>query len=71
VTGFYAFQVQDDELFGVPIEPDGRQIKTFQLGPVLAYDMPQYQSSMKVKAITSLETINTVKSWGFGLIKKF
>lgn len=28
VTGFFAFQVEDDELLGVPIPPDGRRVKS-------------------------------------------
>ena len=50
MTGFYAFQVEDDELLGVPIPPDGRRLKNFQLGPILNYDMPERMASVKVKA---------------------
>ena len=68
-----AFQVQDDELFGVPIPPDGRRTKNAQLGPILNYDIPVHNSSIKVKALTTVLTENTVKSWAvvFGWIKKF
>jgi len=70
VTGFYAWQSEDDELFGVPIPPDGRRIKVFQIGPILNYDIPG--SSMKVKALFTGPVENGVKSWGvaFGWVKK-
>ena len=73
VTGFYAFQVEDDELFGVPIPPDGRRLKISSLGPIVAFDMPTYNSSVKVKALTTLLTENTVRSWAvvFSWFKKF
>jgi hypothetical protein len=73
ITGFYASQVEDDELFGVPIPPDGRRTKNAQLGPILNFDMPANNSSVKVKALTTVLTENTVKSWAviFGWFKKF
>ena len=39
VTGFYAVQVEDDRLFGVPIPPDGRRGEILQLGGIVSYDM--------------------------------
>jgi hypothetical protein len=73
VTGFYAFQVEDDELFGLPVPPDGRRTKVFDVGPILNYDMPAHNSSVKVKAVATVLTENTVGAWGvaFGWIKKF
>lgn len=73
VTGFYAFQNEDDELLGVPVPPDGRRATNFQLGPILNFDMPTYTSSVKVKALTTFITENTVRSWGvaIGWVKKF
>ena len=73
VTGFYLFQDEDDQLFGVPIPPDGRRTKNLQLGPILNFDMPEHNSSVKVKALATVLTENTVRSWGvaFGWIKKF
>jgi hypothetical protein len=73
VAGFYAAQVQDDKLFGVAIPPDGHRAEVLELGPVLNYDMPEYASSVKVKALATLFAANTVTSWGvvFGWIKKF
>ena len=72
VAGFYAVQVQNDKLFGIPIPPDGRRAEVLELGPVLNYDMPEYSSSVKVKALVTLIAANTVKSWGivFSWIKK-
>ncbi len=73
VAGFYAVQVEDDKLFGIPIPPDGRRVEILELGPVVNYDMPEYSSSVKVKALGTLIAANTVTSWGvvFGWIKKF
>lgn len=73
VAGFYAFQVEDDELFGVRVPPDGRRVKNFQLGPILNYDLPERMASVKVKAITTFVTENTVESWAVvaGWAKKF
>jgi hypothetical protein len=73
LTGFYAWQAEDDELFGVPIPPDGRRLQNFQLGPVLNYDMPEQASSIKAKALFTVITENTVRSWGavFSWVRKF
>jgi hypothetical protein len=73
VTGFYAFQVEDDELLGVAIPPDGRRATILELGPVINFDMPEYSSSVKVKALATVIAENTVRSWGvvFGWVKKF
>ena len=73
VTGFYAFQVEDDELFGLPVPPDGRRTKAFAVGPILNFDMPEYGSSVKVKAVSMPLAENTGRSWAiaFGWIKRF
>jgi len=73
VTGFYAFQVADDRLFGVPIPPDGRKGEAMEIGGIVAYDMPENSASMKVKVLTTVIAANTVKSYGavVGFIKKF
>jgi hypothetical protein len=73
VTGFYAFQSEDDKLFGVPIPPDGRRTTNVEIAPIVNYDMPDSNSSMKIKALTTILTENTVRSWAvvFGWYKKF
>jgi len=73
VTGFYAFQVANDRLFGVPIPPDGRKGEAMEIGGIVAYDMPENSASMKVKVLTTVIAANTVKSYGavIGFIKKF
>jgi hypothetical protein len=72
LAGFYAFQYEDDRLFGAPVKPD-RRVEVLQLGGVLAYDMPENNTYLKIKALTTVITINTVRSWGvaFGWAKKF
>jgi hypothetical protein len=73
VAGYYAFQVEDDRQFGVPITPDGRRGEVLTLGGVLAYDMPQHNASLKIKALTTVIEHNTVRSSGIaiGWVKKF
>ena len=73
LAGFYTFQVADDRQFGVRLPPDGRRVEILDLGGVIAYDMPEYGASLKVKALTTAITHNTVGSWGvsMGWIKKF
>jgi hypothetical protein len=73
VTGFYAVQVADDKLFGVPIPPDGRRAEFLSLGGVLAFDMPEFGASVKVKAVSTVIAANTVRSSGMviGWVKKF
>ena len=73
MAGFYAAQVEDDKLFGAVIPPDGRRVEVLDLGGILNLDMPEYNSAVKVKALTTVLTENTVQSWGvvFGWLKKF
>jgi hypothetical protein len=67
LAGVYAVQVSDDKQFGVPIEPDGRRVETLSLGAVLAYDLPEYGASFKVKALTTVRARNSVKSTGVSI----
>jgi len=72
-TGFYALQREDDRVSGVSIPPDGRQGDLLQLGGIVAYDMPEYASSVKVKATSTVTAANTVSfsALVLGWIKKF
>jgi hypothetical protein len=73
IAGFYTFQVADDELFGIPIPPDGRRAEVLNLGGVLAYDIPELAMSVKIKGLTSVITTNIVTAPGIvvGVFKKF
>ncbi len=74
LAGFYAKQVEDDDIPGLAIQPpDGRRGELLMLGGVVNYDMPEYGASMKVKAFKAAEVENTVDSWGvvFGFMKGF
>ena len=73
VTGFYARQIEDDEQFGIPVPPDGRQGEVLKVGGVVNYDMPETASSVKFKAVHALMAANTVKAWAvaLGWYKKF
>jgi hypothetical protein len=72
LTGYYAFQYEDDRLNGAPVKPD-RAGEVLNLGGVLAYDMPEDNAYLKVKGLTTVIMRNTVESWGvaFGWAKKF
>jgi hypothetical protein len=73
LAGFYTTQVADDRQFGVPLLPDGRQTRVLDLGGVLVCDMPEYASSMKIKALRTVISENNVNAWGVvvGWIRKF
>jgi hypothetical protein len=73
LAGYYVFQTEDDKLNGIPIAPDGRKAEQLTLGPVLAYDIPEYNAFVKLKALTTVITHNTVGSRGVILewAKKF
>jgi hypothetical protein len=64
-TGFYAVQIEDDRLFGVPIPPDGRRAEILHLGGIVAFDMPEHASSVKLKALSSVFAENTPTFWSF------
>jgi hypothetical protein len=63
-AGFYAVQVADDTQFGIPVPPDGRRAETLFVGGIVAYDMPEYDTIVKFKALTAAFSANTVKSTG-------
>ncbi len=72
-AGTYAVQIEDDERFGIPVAPDGHQSAILQLGGVAAYDLPQYASSVKIKANTTVFAENSAAFWSvvLGWVKKF
>ncbi len=72
MAGFYAVQVADDKLFGVPVPPDGRRTEVLNLGGVLNVNMPELDASAKVKVLTTALAANAVRSSGVavGWIKK-
>ena len=72
-AGFYATQIADDRQFGVPLLPDGRRATVLYVGGVVAYDLPEYASSIKIKALHTVIVENNVNSWGVAAawIKKF
>jgi hypothetical protein len=64
VTGFYAVQIEDDKLFGVPIPPDGRRAELLNLGGIVNFDMPEFGASVKIKTLSTVIAANTVRSSG-------
>lgn len=73
ITGFYATQIADDRQLGMPVLPDGRRTRVLDLGGVVAYDLPEYASSIKIKALHTVISENNVNSWGLvaGWFRKF
>lgn len=73
VIGAYGVQIGDDEIFGAPVPPDGRRAKLLQMGGVVAYDMPEYGATMKLKANTNVLAEDLPPFWAvvFGWIKKY
>ena len=73
LAGLYLTQIADDKQFGIRLPPDGRRTELLEFGPVLAYDLPEYSSSMKIKALKSVYSANILHAWGVvvGWIKKF
>jgi hypothetical protein len=73
VTGFYAWQVEDDKIAGITAPPDGRRGSALEVGGIVAFDMPEYASSVKLKAIAAPFAANTVTGWNvvLGWIVKY
>lgn len=67
LAGFYAVQPSGDKQFGVSIPPDGRRADTLQLGGVAAYDLPEIQTTVKLKGLATVITDNTVGTYGISL----
>jgi hypothetical protein len=63
LAGVYATQIEDDRLLGREIPPDGRRAELLMLGGVVNYDMPEHNSSVRVKALSSVLAENTVGLW--------
>ncbi len=60
IAGFYAAQVEDDQQFGVPVLPDGRRVETLSLGGVINYDLPEQNTSLKLKTLSTLMARNNI-----------
>lgn len=73
LAGYYAFQISDDKVAGVRIPPDGRQGEVLTLGGVVAYDMPEHQATVRIKALATVIERYSPASTGVvvGWVKKF
>lgn len=49
LAGYYAQQWQQDIQNGMPVAPNGKKLFTLALGPVVAYDIPKWHASVKLK----------------------
>ena len=54
LAGLYITQIADDTQFGIHVPPDGAGAEVLEFGPVLAYDLPEYGASVKIKALKSV-----------------
>jgi hypothetical protein len=63
LTGYCARQIEDDRIFGMIAPPDGRRALTLQLGGIVAYDIPERNASLKLKATDTAYVENTVAQW--------
>lgn len=66
-AGFYAFQVEDDSLFGAPVAADGRRVKELALGPIINCDLAEIGAAIRVKYATTLYARNSVIAHGIVL----
>ncbi len=60
LTGFFAQQVQRDKAGGREVQPNGKRLVSFDLGPVLAYDIPEWQSTVKIKYQAPIDYHNSL-----------
>ena len=72
VAGYYLRQLADDRRSGVSVAPDGRRLQLLSLGGVFNYDMPEINSSVKLKVRTSVFAYNSgmVTSFILSYVKK-
>ena len=52
-AGLYLRQIADDVRAGVIVPPDGHRLTLLGVGGVVAYDMPEFASTIKVKVIAA------------------
>lgn len=60
VAGYYATQLSDDHQNGKIVSPDGNRFGSASVGPVISYDIPQWQSSVKLKVQVPVYTRNAL-----------
>lgn len=73
LAGNYLLQLEDDELAGLPIPPDGKRAESLTLGAVVNVDLPESGASVKLKTQSSVYARNAAKFWGLslGCVRKF
>ena len=67
LTGVYIKQVEDDRLFGIPLENDGNRAETLSLGLIGVYDLPKKGMSIKLKGVTTVFGENVPDTYGISL----
>lgn len=59
VSGYYARQWGDDTQNGVPVLGNGKRLVSAAVGPVIAYDIPEWKASVKLKVNFPVYSRNT------------
>lgn len=67
VAGYYLRQFTDDTRGGITVAPDGRRAEVLSLGGVINYDIPEYGTSIKLKARSSVFAYNNAMITAFYL----
>jgi hypothetical protein len=60
LQGYYSKQVGDDFRNDVLVQPDGKRLMVFYLGPVIAFDMPKQRATVRLKVTFPVEVRNTL-----------
>nr|WP_288829456.1 transporter [uncultured Paraburkholderia sp.] len=68
VAGFYAHQWFDDNINGVTVPPNGKRLGALGVGPVLSYDIPEWQANLKVKVQFPVQQRNTLNITRFIIV---
>ncbi len=62
LAGYYARQIENDYVNGSLVLPTGKRLEAFDLGPVLAYDIPSLKATFKLKIYVPVFEQNTLNS---------
>ncbi|XSG81619.1 MAG: SphA family protein [Methyloligella sp. ZOD6] len=73
LAGYYAWQVEDDRWDRFALPAHGWQVESLGIGPIVNYDMPEYDASLKVKSFFTVHERNAIEAWYvvFGWFQKF
>ena len=64
LTGYHAFQIEDDRQFGVPVPPDGRRADILSLGGIVNCDLAEIGAAIRVKYLATVTSRNNIMGQG-------